>query len=80
MLAAEAGLDRAEAATILADGRYADEVRAAEEHWRGEGVLSVPTMIVDGEYVIQGAQTPERYERALRKIHSTVTDLARFRG
>ena len=65
--AGRAGLDMAAARTVLADGRYADEVRVDEDHWRSEGVLSVPTVIIDGQFVIQGAQTPERYEKAIRR-------------
>jgi predicted DsbA family dithiol-disulfide isomerase len=53
---------------VLIDGCYADEVRADEAHWRSEGVTSVPTILVDGKYLISGAQSPDRYARAIRKI------------
>jgi predicted DsbA family dithiol-disulfide isomerase len=65
--AVRAGLDEAEARAVLADGRYAGEVRAAENYWRGEGVLSVPTIVMDGRFVIPGAQSVERLEKALRR-------------
>lgn len=65
--AGEAGLDAEEARAVLAEGRYAGEVRAAENYWRGEGVLSVPTIVMDGRFVIPGAQSVERLEKALRR-------------
>ena len=43
--AAEAtGLDRTEAARVLADGRYASEVREAETLWRSRGITAVPAV------------------------------------
>jgi len=69
-IAAGIGLDRAAAADVLASGRYADEVRAAEAHWREEGVSAVPTIVIDDEYVITGGHPPAAFERALRKIAS----------
>jgi predicted DsbA family dithiol-disulfide isomerase len=65
--AARAGLDGAAARAVLTDGRYAGEVRAAEGYWRGEGVMSVPTIMIDGRYLVTGAQSPERLERAIRR-------------
>ena len=65
--ATHAGLDAGEARAVLDEGRYAGEVRAAENYWRGEGVLSVPTIVMDGRFVIPGAQSVERLEKALRR-------------
>jgi predicted DsbA family dithiol-disulfide isomerase len=63
-----AGLDGATARAILAGDDHAEAVRAEEALWRREGVTSVPTVIVDRRYVIQGAQEPAAYARALRRI------------
>lgn len=63
-----AGLDGAEAARILASDAHAATVRAAEEFWRRSGVQSVPTIIIDGQYLISGGQPPEIFEKALRRI------------
>lgn len=63
-----AGLDRQQAVTILARGDYSAEVHDDEIEWRSEGITSVPTVVVDREFVISGAQPPERIERALRKL------------
>ncbi|WP_375287779.1 DsbA family oxidoreductase [Sphingomonas sp.] len=66
--AGAAGLDPAAARQVIESGEGAKAVRAAEAQWRGEGIASVPTVIVDDRYLIQGAQEPEIYERALRRI------------
>lgn len=71
--AATAGLAAAEAWQVLESGEGAAPVRAAEAQWRGEGIASVPTVIVDGRYLIQGAQESASYERALRKISAERT-------
>jgi predicted DsbA family dithiol-disulfide isomerase len=63
-----AGLDPAEAAAVLADGRYADDVRAAEDDWRQAGIQSVPSIIINEQYLISGGQPPEVFEQALREI------------
>lgn len=66
--AERAGLDAAMAREVLEGGRYADEVRAAELYWRGEGVQGVPHIVIDDRYVISGGQPPEAFEKALRHI------------
>jgi predicted DsbA family dithiol-disulfide isomerase len=66
--AREAGLDEAGARQVLQEGRYADEVRALERQWQELGIHSVPSVIVNGRYLIQGAQPPEAFEQALRRI------------
>ena len=63
-----AGLDRAEAGEVLASGRYATEVRGAEELWRARGITSVPAVVVEGKYLISGGQPAAAFEEALRKI------------
>ena len=63
-----AGLDRAEAAEILASGRYAAEVRADQALWRSRGINSVPAVVVEGKYLISGGQPAAVFEDALRKI------------
>jgi len=66
--AASVGLDRAEAAEVLASGRYAAEVRAAEELWRSRGINSVPAIIINDKYLISGGQPAEVFEGALRQV------------
>jgi predicted DsbA family dithiol-disulfide isomerase len=66
--AAVAGLDPAAAAAVLADGRFAEEVRAAERLWQQRGIRAVPSVVVNGRHLIQGGQPPAAYVQALRKI------------
>ena len=67
-LAAEAGLDAAEAAAVLASGRYATEVRDAESQWQQAGIRSVPSIVINRQHLVQGGQPPEVFEQALRQI------------
>lgn len=66
--AATAGLGRTEAEEMLASGRFADEVRAAERHWQSKGISSVPAIIINDRYLISGGQPPEVFEAAFRRI------------
>jgi predicted DsbA family dithiol-disulfide isomerase len=66
--AAKAGLDVEAAREVVASGRYAEEVRAAERAWREDGVTAVPTIVVNDRFVITGGQPAERFEKALRQI------------
>lgn len=66
--AVAAGLDRSVAASVLRDGSYTAQVHQDEVERRAEGIASVPTMVIDREFVISGAQAPERIARALRKL------------
>lgn len=66
--AAQVGLDAGQARQVLEDGRYADEVRAQEAFYQGQGVRAVPSVIVNDRYLIQGGQPPEVFEESLRKI------------
>ena len=67
-LAGEAGLDAAEAVAVLSEGRYADEVRAAEAEWQQAGIQSVPAIVINRQHLISGGQPPEVFEQALRQI------------
>ena len=67
-LAPRCGLDAERAARILDSDEYAAEVRADEQRWLRSGINSVPSVVVDGRYLIQGAQSPEEFEQALRQI------------
>ena len=67
-LAREAGLEADEALAVLKEGRYADEVRAAESEWQAAGIRSVPSIVIDRAHLIQGGQAPEVFEQALRQI------------
>ncbi len=66
--AAQAGLDAEQAREVLASGRYADEVRAEQAVWRERGITSVPSVVLNGKYLISGGQPPEVFEQALRQL------------
>ena len=66
--AATAGLDRAAAAAVLADGRYAEAVRAEAALWMSRGINSVPAVVIEGKYLISGGQPAAVFEEGLRKI------------
>ena len=63
-----AGLDAGAAAAILGSDRFAQAVRIAEQTWRQNGISAVPTLIVEGRYVISGGQTGEVFAKALGRI------------
>jgi predicted DsbA family dithiol-disulfide isomerase len=64
----EVGLDREEAARILASDQYADDVREREQMFQSAGIHSVPAIIINQRHLISGGQPPEVFERALREI------------
>ncbi len=66
------GLDRAEAAEILASDRFVQTVRDTEALWRSRGINSVPAVVVEGKYLISGGQPAAVFEEALRKIAGEV--------
>ncbi len=62
------GLDRDEALAVLADGRYAEAVRAREQLWTGRGIQGVPAMIFQERYIASGAQGVENYRLVLQQL------------
>ncbi|HEY1609809.1 MAG TPA: DsbA family oxidoreductase [Paraburkholderia sp.] len=62
------GLDPAKARAVLQDGLYAEEVRAEERQYQAMGIQSVPSIIVNGRYLITGGQPVEAFEQAIREI------------
>ena len=67
-VAGEVGLDVAKAKEVLASDMYADEVREREQFYLGQGVNSVPAVIINGRHLISGGQPAEVFEQALRQI------------
>ena len=70
--AGAAGLDPVRAREILASGEYADEVRQRESFYLGQGIHSVPAVIINDRHLISGGQPPEVFEQALRQIAAAV--------
>lgn len=67
-IARDVGLDAQQAHAVLADQRYAAEVRNKEQQWQESGIRSVPAIILDQKYLLSGAQPPEAYVKALSEI------------
>jgi predicted DsbA family dithiol-disulfide isomerase len=66
--AQKAGLDGTAAQEVLESGRYADEVRAAEQQWISAGINAVPAVVINQRYLISGGQPADAFEQALRSI------------
>jgi predicted DsbA family dithiol-disulfide isomerase len=64
----EAGLDRAAAADVLASDAYAVQVRTEEAHWIDQNVTGVPAFIVNGKYMIPGAQDADTMVRVFERV------------
>ncbi|HKC55844.1 MAG TPA: DsbA family oxidoreductase [Vicinamibacterales bacterium] len=72
-LAADAGLDRDEAADVLRTNRYAEAVAADVATARRLGATGVPLFVVDDRYGISGAQTPEVFLDVLQRAAAAIT-------
>ncbi|MBD58598.1 MAG: 2-hydroxychromene-2-carboxylate isomerase [Citromicrobium sp.] len=71
-IAEEAGLDRAQAQAALESADYTRKVRAEEHAAFARNITGVPAMVVAGKYLIPGAQPPEAYVNALRRVAEKV--------
>ena len=67
-LAAAQGLDAAGARAALDDETLGHLVKQEEAQAYDMNISGVPAMIVQGKYMIPGAQEPEVYVNALRRI------------
>jgi predicted DsbA family dithiol-disulfide isomerase len=63
-----AGLDRDAAAKVLANGRMVDHVRNEEEYWQDQNITGVPAYIINGKYMVPGAQDAETFGRVIDRI------------
>ncbi|WP_341368134.1 DsbA family oxidoreductase [Yoonia sp. BS5-3] len=70
-IAAETGFDRDEALTVLADGRFAETVRAQERFWMQQGIRGVPAAVFDRQHLVTGAQGVENYTQILGQLQSS---------
>ncbi|MBT2771283.1 DsbA family oxidoreductase [Halomonas sp. ISL-60] len=66
--AIKVGLDGDTAEAIARSDQYAEEVRAAEQRFVEAGVNAVPGLILDGRYLISGAQPADVLVDALRQV------------
>jgi predicted DsbA family dithiol-disulfide isomerase len=69
-LAAEAGLDREQAVEVLATDAESATVREEEALAHREGIAAVPTFVVEGRWMLQGALETEKWVRALTRLQA----------
>lgn len=67
-LVARLGLDEARARAVLQSQEYTDAVRQQQAFYQGQGIHSVPAVIINERHLIQGGQPVEVFEQALRQI------------
>jgi predicted DsbA family dithiol-disulfide isomerase len=67
-IAAEIGLNRDEALAILADQRFASDVRKAEVFWQKQGITGVPAVVFNRKHLVTGAQGVENYVSILSQL------------
>jgi len=63
-----AGLDIARAQQILEGEEFSKEVRDEEATYTNAGIHSVPAIILNDRYLLQGAQAPQSFINAFEKI------------
>ena len=63
-----AGLDRAAAAVALNDPRYEEEVAQEVQYWEMQNITGVPAFIINGKYMIPGAQDADTFVRVIEKV------------
>lgn len=63
-----AGLDHQRAQEILGGDEFKNEVRAEEVTYTNAGISSVPSIILNDQYLLQGAQAPESFANAFEQL------------
>ena len=69
-VAGEAGFDRAAAAEVLESGAEAETVRAEEAAAYENGIAAVPTFVIEGRWMLQGAMETDKWVRALPRLQA----------
>lgn len=69
----QSGLDVQRARAILASDEFASEVREREAFYTGQGIHSVPAVIINDQHLISGGQPAAVFEQALRQIAAAQT-------
>lgn len=66
--AIRAGLDEKRAQQILNSDEFSAEVKTEETFYKNMGIHSVPSLIVNDQYLLQGAQGPESLKSAFLQL------------
>jgi predicted DsbA family dithiol-disulfide isomerase len=72
-LAADVGLDDEAAREVLASDAEMEFVRAERQEAFDNGILAVPTFVIEGEWMLQGAHETEKWVKALTHIRDELT-------
>jgi predicted DsbA family dithiol-disulfide isomerase len=70
-LVEEAGLDRAEAGEVIAEGRYSDRIVASTEEANRHGIYAIPAFVLGNRLLVMGAQPEELFEQAMAELAPT---------
>jgi predicted DsbA family dithiol-disulfide isomerase len=62
------GLDEARAQEVLHNNEFAKDVREEESIYTNVGISSVPSIILNDQYLLQGAQPPESFMNAFEQL------------
>jgi predicted DsbA family dithiol-disulfide isomerase len=73
-IAEQSGLDRKVTENLLATDADKDTVLSEIDAAQKMGVTGVPFFIIDGQYAVSGAQTPDVFVNALREIAKLKAD------
>jgi len=65
---ARADLDEVRAQAILSSDEFSEEVKAEEEFYKNLGINSVPSLIVNQKYLLQGAQPSSALINAFQQM------------
>mgnify|MGYP001260803771 CR=1 FL=1 len=63
-----AGLSRESAAAALDDRDYERQVDAELAYWQDQNITGVPAFLINGKYMVPGAQDPETWVRLLNRV------------
>ncbi len=63
-----AGLDPVRATQVLHNNEFSQDVREEEKRYHNLGIHSVPSVILNEQYLIQGAQPPESFVGAFEQL------------
>ena len=62
------GLDKDRAQEVLQNNEFSKEVREAEATYTNAGISSVPSIILNDQYLLQGAQPAESFVNAFEQL------------
>ena len=69
--AEEAGIDGEAAAAFMENDRGSAEIRSAQRMLRDMGIHSIPTFVVQGRYIMNGAVRSDEMVELFRQIERT---------